>query len=66
MPLLPIVRAGRTQNGHIAPRLGGLILGRHALGDVELIEDVRIDVESHRRRVPSLPRDLDHTAPFVD
>jgi hypothetical protein len=43
------VRARRTQNGHIAPRLRDLILGGYALGDVELIEDVRIDVESHRR-----------------
>lgn len=56
----------RTQSGHIAPCLGDLILGRHALGDVELVEDVRVDVERHRRRVPSLASDLDHAAPFMD
>lgn len=48
------------------PRLCDLILGRHTLGDVELIEDMRLDVERHRRRVPSLPRNLDHAAPLVD
>ena len=47
-------------------RLPDLILSRHALGDVELVEDVRVDVERHRRRVPGLTGDLDHAAPFVD
>ena len=39
---------------HISPRLLDLVLCGETLGDVELIEDVRINVERHRRRVPSL------------
>jgi len=64
--LLPIVRVGRTRFGHIASRLGNVILGRHALRDVELIEDVRVDVKRHRRRVPGLARDIDHAASFMN
>lgn len=56
----------RTQSGHIAPCLGDLILDRHALRDVELVEDVRVNVERHRRRVPSLASDLDHAVAFMD
>jgi hypothetical protein len=47
--LLPIVRARQTRFGHIASRLGDLILGRHALRNVELIEDVGVNVKRHRR-----------------
>jgi hypothetical protein len=39
----------RTRFGHIAPRLLDPILSGDALGDVELIEDVRVDVERHGR-----------------
>jgi len=43
-----------------------LFLGAHALGHVELIEDVGVDVERHGRRVPGLAGDIDHAAPFLD
>lgn len=60
------LRAGRTQFGHIASCLDDPILGRHPLGGIELVEDVRVDVQRHRRRVPGLARDLYHATPFVD
>ena len=48
------------------PRPLDLVLCGETLGDVELIENVRIDVERHHRRVPSLVCNVDHAAPFVD
>jgi hypothetical protein len=36
------------------------------LGALELVEDVTVSVQRHRRRVAELTRDLDDSRAFVD
>ncbi|HEY5142082.1 MAG TPA: hypothetical protein VII98_01155 [Solirubrobacteraceae bacterium] len=43
-----------------------LLLCGQAFAGIELVENVRVGGERHRRRVAGLARDVDDAAPLVD
>lgn len=65
------VGVARTQNGHfwgheVVARLAAQILGGASLCAIELVEQVGVGAERHRRRVTRLARDLDDRGSLRD
>ena len=61
----------RTQNGHfrthlVAAGLPDLVGGGPVIGLVELVEQVGVGRQRHRRRVPGLARDFNHSGALGD
>ena len=55
----------RTRFGHLTSTTD-LLIRRNAIGGIELVEDVAVDIERHGRRVTCLASDIDDMPTFLD